>query len=113
MATPDGLKRIAAEQAEAAAAAAAAKAKAEASKEKVTAQYGKGMIFEMQPEERVTAALVVAELARATKVVVAEEDVELPAIDELPGSAIATVTFHPEVKMSLKVEATKSKITFG
>lgn len=119
IATKEMLERIAAEVAEAAAAEAAAKAKAEATKEAVKAKYGSsGMTIEAQVgdgsllKEPITSADVSEMLKRAASVTVEPEAIMLPDMTEL-GSEIAELKLHPSVRMSLKVDVIKSKITFS
>ena len=111
IATKSDLEKIAEAEVAAAAAKAAAKAKAEAAKQLITAKFGRGMKFEVQPDEIVTSEGVVTEIARATQVTA--ETVDMPDITECPGSAIAEVTLHADVKLSIKVNVEKSKITFS
>lgn len=113
IATASDLAEIAAKEAAAAAEAAAAKSKAEATKKTIQDKFGRGMKFEVQPDEVVTSETVAAEIVRATKVEVAADAVEMPDIAECPGSAVAEVRLHADVKATIKVNVEKSKITFS
>ena len=119
IATPEDMKRIAEEAEAAAAAEVDAKKRAEAARQTIQQKYAKnGMVVEVQvgkdgvPSESVGSAEVAAMLKSAAGVKVAPADIHMPVLSEL-GSAVAEITLHSAVGVSLKVEVIKSKITFS
>jgi len=117
-ATKEMLERLAAEKAEAEAAAAAAKQSALEIRARLMDMFGSGLVTEAQVsksgqlEQPMTSDDLVLELKRRGVGLSEPSLVEMPAIVDF-GSAVAEITLHPEVTLSLKVAVEKSKIRLG
>jgi large subunit ribosomal protein L9 len=126
VASKEMVEQIAKDKADAIAAFAAAKQDANQVKADLQKRYAKsGLVFEVQVSNDGTfpavstkevAAEITREISRSTGdpgLTVHAEDVKMEDITELGSSEVATLTLHPEVDMSVKVEVVKSKITFS